>query len=528
MSISHGVTIIEQATQLITMTPVETGIVIAIGTAPQGDNKAHLIYKMSEFKNVYGWSDEDEYTLCGAANAIFNLYNVAPAIFINAVDATKHFNTNIQSFGGVENTPVEIEGFITNIIISTGDVIKPEALTAGTDYTVEESEDSYILTIKKLGLEKIHLEYKYGEHEYSSDITLDGTTLTLPSDTEVESVVVTTVGVNTFKTLTAGTDYTIKTVGDVNTITVLTEVVDDTILVMYDEIDATKVSDDDIISAIEEVESIQPRFNLAGNFSLIAPKYSLSSKVAAALTSKAKGINGLYPCVALVDIEAASYTDAVETKNSSNLSDSHLIVCYPRVLVDGKVDYLSTHIAALMNQVDADNDNIPFVSPSNKTLQISGACLSDGTEVYYSQSQANLLNANGIVTTLSRNGIRAWGNYTSAFPASGDVKDYFIPVRRMFNFIMAELLNTYISQVDFPINRRTTEGILQSLNIWLGALVNKGALLGARAEFNEDDNPATDLMAGILHFRVYICPPSPLQTLCFEVELDTSAYSSLF
>ena len=350
-------------------------------------------------------------------------------------------------------------------------------------------------------------------------------------------------GVNTLQNLVEDEDFTFTYDGEQATISLITDtkIVDDAITVTYHKINLDKITAADIIggvdaatgavTGIELIDSIQPLYNLGGNFTIIAPKFSLDTQVAAALISKAKAVNGLFPSMAVVDIDAATYKNyqnATAFKNSSNLNDSHLILTYPMVKVDDKVQYLSTHLAALMNQVDNEHDEIPYASPSNHVLQISSACLADGTEIYYSQNQANLLNDNGVVTVLSMNGLRAWGNRTAAYPSTNDVKDYFISVRRMVNFICSAFIQNYISELDVPINRRFLESVLQSANIYLSSLVAKGALLGGRLEFNEEDNTTTDLMSGALHFRLYVTPPSPAESMTFELEIDTSYYSALF
>ena len=246
--------------------------------------------------------------------------------------------------------------------------------------------------------------------------------------------------------------------------------------------------------------------------------------------AKAKGVSGIFPAMAVTDIdtdEAKTYTAAVEKKNAMNAADSHLIICYPKVKNGERMYHLSTHLAALMAKTDYENENIPFVSPSNQPLQIDSAILNDGTEVFLTRDQANLLNQNGIMTALSFSGWRAWGNYTAAYPASNDVKELYIPVRRMFNYLSATFIKNYISRLDMPITRRAIDSILTSANIFLNGLVNRGALLGARLVFPTDENSTADLLAGTLHFHLYLGVPLPAQTILFTMEFDTAYISSL-
>lgn len=78
------------------------------------------------------------------------------------------------------------------------------------------------------------------------------------------------------------------------------------------------------------------------------------------------------------------------------------------------------------------------------------------------------------------------------------------------------------------MNRRLVDNIVDSVNIWLNGLVGAGYLLGGRVEFNESENPLTDLMAGIIRCHIYITPPSPAQEIDFTLEYDVAYMEALF
>lgn len=90
----------------------------------------------------------------------------------------------------------------------------------------------------------------------------------------------------------------------------------------------------------------------------------------------------------------------------------------------GEVVYSGSALAAALTAyTDAVNADTPNVSPSNKTLAISAACLADGTEVVLDQEQANTVNGFGVATFLNMSGFRLWGNNTAAYPSTTDPKD---------------------------------------------------------------------------------------------------------
>ena len=185
--------------------------------------------------------------------------------------------------------------------------------------------------------------------------------------------------------------------------------------------------------------------------------------------------------------------------------------------------HLSTIVAGRLAATDTDNGNVPYESPDNKSISID--CLIDksGKEINLTKGQADLLNNAGILTALNfMGGFVTWGSYTGAYPKDTDVKNYFIPISRMFGWIGNTMIKTFWSHVGRPMSRRYVNTILDTCNIWLNGLVGGGYLLGARAEWNEAENPDTNLMAGIIKFHLYITPPSPMQEIDFIVEYDAS------
>ena len=69
--------------------------------------------------------------------------------------------------------------------------------------------------------------------------------------------------------------------------------------------------------------------------------------------------------------------------------------------------------ACVCDVTDAANAGVPFASPSNKAVSATAAVNDDGDEILLDRSQANALNAQGIVTILNGfYGWRLWGNRT--------------------------------------------------------------------------------------------------------------------
>lgn len=339
------------------------------------------------------------------------------------------------------------------------------------------------------------------------------------------------------KTLTQGRDYKAEQDGLTTTITVIsqTNITDDKITITYSELDATQIPAADVIGGESEVglqvvERVYPRLGMIPGI-IIAPRFSKMPEVALAMAAKCKDINGVFKSIAICDMETAQatyYGAAYNYKTTNNLVDEFLVVCWPMVGLGDKTYYLSTHVAALMCTTDATHDQIPYESPSNKRLQINRACLMDGTQVDLTKVEANVLNSYGIVTALNFAGYyRLWGNRTSIYPTSSDPKDAWIPCRRMMSWVGNTLAVNYFIRLDAPITRRLVEYVLDNVGLFLNGLVSRGALLGGKIQFLQEENPATDLADGRIKFHLSICPPAPARVIIFTLEYDVNAYAQL-
>lgn len=283
----------------------------------------------------------------------------------------------------------------------------------------------------------------------------------------------------------------------------------------------------DVAAGIEAVELCLTTLGVVPDL-ICAPGWSHNSTVAAAMVAKAATINGLFKAKSIVDLDctaagAKSYTEAITLKATNNMTDKDQIVCWPMLRNGDYRFHKSTQTAGLMAQVDTNNGGVPYESTSNKNLKCDGLVLADGTEVNLTLAQANQLNAAGITTALNFvNGWVEWGNYTGCYPANTDVKDYMIPISRMFGWVGNTLIKTFWSKLDQPMTRRLIDNILDTANIWLNGLVGQNYLLGGRVEMNEDENPLSNLMAGYIKLHVYLTPPGPAQEIDFVLEYDAS------
>ena len=493
MAYVHGVRTSEVATSLLPAAEVDSAITIVIGTAPinQVDetnvNKPVLCYSYAEAVKAFGFQKATlkdtgfknyDFTLSEAMYAFFQLYNVAPVVFVNVLDPKKHKETAKTTSLTIDkktgSATIKEAGILLSSLVLRKDA-GSEPYVLGVDYVTEFDDDGYVVV--------------------------------------------------TSLTDTSTTDFKLAT--------------DANIVVAAEVLDPSKVTSDDIIggvnadgvkSGLELVEDVFPKFRVAPSI-IACPRYSGDAGVAAVMSAKADGFNDIFKAIALIDVPSTvkNYTDVATFKNSNNLTSTNEVVLWPCLNMSGTIYNFSSQFAALLAEVDNDNSGIPYVSPSNKNSQCTGLCLADGTEIIVDNSRGSYLNGNGIVTANNMfSGWVAWGNRTGAYPGNTDVKDVFIPVRRMFNFISIQLAKTFWQRIDFPLNRRQIDTVLDSANILLNGYTSKGYILGGRVEFLESENPTTDLMDGKAVFHVYITPPSPNREIDFVLEYDPSYLQTLF
>jgi hypothetical protein len=476
MTFYHGVQTSQKETSVSTPNTADSGIPFIVGTAPVHTvggkvNEPVLCNTYSEAVSAFGYSDDwQKYTICEMIYSHFKLFGMSPLIVVNVLDPAKHKKsiaaTSVNLVDGQATLPYEAIADSVKVTGANGST----TYVAGTDYDVFFDDDKLIVEIIDGGA-----------------ITTDTTSLEIGYDAIDTSVI-------TKKDIIGGFDVNTKT-----------------------------------YSGFELVDQVFPKYLTVPDL-LLAPGWSSDSEVAAVMAAKAASINGLFPCKALIDADCSTvlyYSDVPAWKSQKNIVGTNQIVCWPMVKLGDRMFHLSVQVAGDIAKVDTDNNGCPSESPSNKSLQMDSLVLADGTEVTLDLTQANYLNANGIVTALNFiGGFVLWGNCTACYPSNTDVKDYFIAVSRTFDWVAKTLVLSFWSKTDKKMNRVLIDSITNSVNIWLAGLVAEGNLLGGRVEVLDDENPLTDLLSGIIRFHIYIAPPVPAQEIDFTFEYDASYVQS--
>lgn len=338
-------------------------------------------------------------------------------------------------------------------------------------------------------------------------------------------------------TLVKGTDYEVLYTDDACVVELISSSDNysaTTLNVAYKEADITKVTKAKIEAAFEKVELCKTTMNIVPDL-FCCPGWSKDPEVAAVMAAKAPAINGLFRAKAVVDIDTAvsaadSYDDVLTWKNNNGYTDENMIVCWPLAKVGDRLFDMSVLVCGIICRTDSNNADLPYESPSNKGITLSGLCNAAGTDILLTIQQADYVSYSaGVVTALNFGGYVIWGNYTGAWPRSSDPADCFIPTNRMMDFLCNTFVNTFWSYIDRPLSRVVIDAIVNSFNSFLDGLTATGALLGGEIAYIEDNNPAADLLAGRFRLDMQSASALPAQQINlfseFSVSMLTDALS---
>ena len=406
MAFYHGVKASKQGTSVSTPVTADSGIHFIVGTAPVHAvggkvNEPILAYSYAEAVQAMGYSEDwKKYDICEEIYTSFKLYQNGPIVMVNVLDPKKHLTgestKDTELVAGITELPFETVADTVVVKGYDGEEALTEEYEKGVDYDL-------IYADGVLRLERIE----------GGKITTDTAKLNIK----------------------------------------------------YNAVDPTKVTKADIIggydvstkksTGFELVDSVFPKYRIVPTL-FLAPNFSHDSEVAAIMSAKAENINGLFVGKALIDVDttvAKDYTEVAEWKNKNNITQPSELLAWPMLTLGGKLYHYSTHLAGSMSATDANEDlgkGTPCESASNKSLQIDGMALADGTEVLLDLTKANYLNSQGIITALNlMGGYVSWGNESACYPANTDVTDYFYCVSRMFGWVA--------NSVSFLYGARLTE-----------------------------------------------------------------------
>lgn len=476
MAFHHGVRVLEQPTSLTVPIYGTAGLQVVVGTAPVNlavdpyacTNTPLLINSFAEASELLGYSDDfEKYNICESIDASFRVTSVYPLVAINVLDPTVHVKTLAAKNYTTSNGQ----------IVTTDLGILADELIVKYNNTALQKDVDYAVTFDDKGYAVITILAVLGGMANGNAVTLSVSGKAIDPDAVTKADIIGGYNAST------GTE-----------------------------------------KGLEVIRQVFPKLNLTPGL-LVCPGWSSDPNIAAALAAKCEGINGVFSCECIVDLDssaegATKYTDVGDVKEASAMISPHMDVVWPCARIGDKVYHGSAIKAAYTAYQDAENDDIPNLSPSNVPLSISGICLEDGTEVVLDEQRANVVNSFGVSTFNNYNGWFLWGNRTAAYPSTTDPKDMWFCCRRFFSWWGNSFILTYHQRVDSPANYRLIEAIVDDENVKGNSLVAQGKCAGAVIEYREEENTILDVLDGKIKFHQMLAPYTPAEDIVNVLEFD--------
>lgn len=268
---------------------------------------------------------------------------------------------------------------------------------------------------------------------------------------------------------------------------------------------------------------------------IAAPSWSHIPDYHAAMVAKNK-IAQKWHAITVSDIPSDRSTNtkelAIQWAKTNNYTNKFDKILWPMAVYNGQRYHLSTLACVDMQTTDTNAGGIPYISPSNKAINIDGTILADGTAIYMPEYEANELNAVGITTVNVVNGeLRLWGSHMANYNFENkenikpeDLQDSSI---RTGLYLLNYLQKNYIDNIDTPITKRDIDAIIASVQQWLNGLVNAGQLLYGTISFENSDNTLDDIASGDFVFNVQNTTTPNAKSLTFRSQYTTEGLSGL-
>lgn len=348
-------------------------------------------------------------------------------------------------------------------------------------------------------------------------------------------------------TYVAGTDYTADDFGNIKILNnALAEGV--TLKVTYNKYDTTAVVASDIVGAIDGTTGVKTGCKLFADAYtqfgfkpklILCPVYGELSTVATeilAMTVK-------YRAIGAIDApEGTTVAGAITGRGPSgtigfNTNDKRIMYLHPHLTAydgEGVVENspYSQWFMGVISAVDATEGY--WVSPSNHQIQgVVGNEIPVSFDPSDTTSQANQLNANGIVTVINRfpedqSVLKpfVWGNRSSLFPTSTDPIT-FMCGQRVLDIIDDSVDIASLPYVDKPINNATLDSIREEVLKFIRTLISRGALIDGTVFIDPAKNTPEQLAAGQFTLTKDLMFTTPMERIIHETFVDVTLLKTL-
>lgn len=310
--------------------------------------------------------------------------------------------------------------------------------------------------------------------------------------------------------------------------------------VKFKVIDTGEVTKSDIIGISNETEStgIQAIHDVYESLNKIpvmisAPKFNFDPEVRQALLSFKSGISDKWESTIFTDIDsdtADSIESAIEWKDTKGYSSSAEKICWPKAIMGGRELYMSVIAIVRKMQTDYENGDIPFETPSNKQIDISGI-VANGKKIRLTQTKANELNEKGITTAIFNCGKYVlWGPHMSSYCyGTTESPDEMFDVNVfMHKYLINDFNLRNGSVIDQSMSRNDIDSLINQEESILAAHVSAGRLLFGKVEFTKDLNTTSDIVAGDFAFKSLVTEVPLAKSITNHVQYTSEGIKKLY
>jgi len=304
--------------------------------------------------------------------------------------------------------------------------------------------------------------------------------------------------------------------------------------------DPAVVSPSDIIGSYDDatgrrtglkiIDELYSRFGFTAKI-LLSPLYCELPSVMAEMVSLCENHRALALIDAPAGLTVQQVINARGTGGQLNTSAYRAVICYPHLKIydtatnSERLEPFSQRLAGVIARTDHEDGY--WFSPSNREILGIIGMERPITAINDPNTEANILNENGIVTVFNSfgTGYRVWGNRSAAWPTKTDPKN-FISVRRTADIIAESIEYSTRQFLDRPITV-TIDSVLSMVNAFIRTLIGRGALVDGKCYFLKDKNPESELALGHLTFTYEIMPPTPAERITFEQVINIELLKKL-
>ena len=242
-------------------------------------------------------------------------------------------------------------------------------------------------------------------------------------------------------------------------------------------------------------------------------------------------LNGHWYVQGIVNLSGETMEEAKTCKG--NFKNYKVKAAWPCVCKSDYIYPLSVVYAAIKQQIDGDNDGVPYVSASNEPIDMDYLCTESGAKVRLKEADSTALNELGIATAnFSAMQWVTWGvcmsNYTEAGVGKISPDQLNDVAVQMKDYVSNLFQETYARQLDKPMTKRAANDIVTGFQSMLDGLVTIGALIYAEVAFLNSENSTAQLADGVFTFSIAETNTPPGKAIIGKVAYSAEALTSYF